>query len=60
MDRLENLAHRYYGDSKLWWVIALANKIRDGSYSLKPDEKIRIPSNIQNILKDLRAINSDV
>lgn len=59
-DRLESLAYRYYGDSKLWWIIALANKIRDGSFALKPDEKIRIPSNVQVILKDLRAINSDV
>jgi hypothetical protein len=59
-DRLENLAYRYYGDSTLWWIIAQANKIRDGSYALKPDEKLRIPSNIAQIINDLLSINKDV
>ena len=59
-DRLENLAYRYYGDSTLWWIIAQANKIRDGSYALKPDEKLRIPSNIAQITNDLQSINKDV
>jgi len=59
-DRLENLAYRYYGDSTMWWIIAQANKIRDGSYALKPDEKLRIPSNIAQIINDLLSINKDV
>ena len=25
-DRLYKLAHKYYGDSKLWWIIAFFNK----------------------------------
>ena len=58
-DRLENVAHRYYGDSTLWWVIAQANNIRDGSFGLKPDEKLRIPSNVPQIIQDLQAINED-
>ena len=59
-DRLENLAYRYYGDSSLWWIIAKANGIRDGSFGLKPDEKLRIPSNIAQIINDLLSINKDV
>jgi|TARA_Y100000310_G_scaffold225261_1_gene227295 hypothetical protein len=59
-DRLENLAYRYYGDSTLWWIIAQANKIRDGSFGLKPDEKLRIPRNVPQIVQDLQAINEDV
>ena len=59
-DRLENLAYRYYGDSTLWWIIAKANKIKDGSFALKPDEKLRIPSNIAQITNDLQSINKDV
>ena len=59
-DRLENLAHRYYGDSTLWWIIAKANKIKDGSFALKPDEKLRIPSNIAQVTNDLQSINKDV
>ena len=59
-DRFETLAFRFYGDTTLWWIIARANNVRDGSYSLKPDEKIRIPSNVPQIMSDLRAINEDV
>jgi len=59
-DRLENLAYRYYGDSTLWWIIAQANKIRDGSFGLKPDETLRIPRNVPQIIQDLQAINEDV
>ena len=59
-DRLENLAHRYYGDSTLWWIIAQANKIRDGSFGLKPDEIIRVPMEISKILKDFRTINEEL
>lgn len=59
-DRVENIAYRYYGDSTLWWIIAKANKIKDGSFALKPDEKLRIPSNIAQITNDLQSINKDV
>jgi hypothetical protein len=59
-DRVENIAYRYYGDSTLWWIIAKANGIRDGSFGLKPDEKIRIPGNVPQIMSDLRAINEDL
>lgn len=58
-DRLESLAHRYYGDSTLWWIIAKANDIRDGSFALKPDEKLRIPGNVSQVISDLRSINED-
>ena len=59
-DRLESLAHRYYGDSTLWWIIAQANNIRDGSFGLKPDKQIRIPMEIAKILKDFRTINEEL
>jgi hypothetical protein len=58
-DRLESLAHRYYGDSTLWWIIAKANNIRDGSFGLPPTEKLRIPGNVQQITQDLQKINED-
>ena len=59
-DRLENLAYRYYGDTTLWWIIAKANNIRDGSFGLKPSVKIRIPSNVSQIMNDLRTINNEI
>jgi len=58
-DRLESLAQRYYGDSTLWWIIAKANNIRDGSFGLPPAEKLRIPGNVQQITQDLQTINED-
>ena len=59
-DRLENIAHKYYGDATLWWVIAQANRIRDGSYALNPSVKIRIPGDIPQIISNLRLINKDL
>ena len=58
-DRLESLAYRYYGDSTKWWIIAKANNIRDGSFGLPPDKKLRIPGNVQQIIQDLQTINED-
>lgn len=36
-DRLDLLAHKYYGDVTLWWYIAKANNLRT----------MNIPTNIQ-------------
>ena len=56
-ERLETIAHKYYGDTTLWWIIAQANNIRDGSFRLQPSEKIRIPMNLPEILNDFRRMN---
>ena len=49
-DRFDTLAQKYYGNSNLWWIIAKANNINDGSIGLKPEKRIRIPTEIQSIL----------
>ena len=49
-DRFDTLAQRFYGDSNLWWIIAKANNINDGSIGLDPEKRIRIPIEIQPIL----------
>ena len=49
-DRFDTLAQKYYGDSNLWWIIAKANNINDGSIGLDPEKRIRIPIEIQPIL----------
>tara|TARA_Y100001938_G_C7818395_1_gene295402 strand:- start:159 stop:488 length:330 start_codon:yes stop_codon:yes gene_type:complete len=61
-DRLDLLAHQFYGDTRLWWIIARANmsKVRRDSYSLKSGMEIRIPADDQNILKNFEQINSSV
>lgn len=43
-DRLDNLAYRYYNDQSLWWVIAKANNIGKGTWSVEPGALLRIPS----------------
>lgn len=42
-DRIDLLAYKYYGDSVLWWVIALANGMELVPNALHPGENIRIP-----------------
>jgi nucleoid-associated protein YgaU len=52
-DRLDTLAHRYYGDSDYWWVIAVANRIQD-PFSLRPGTRLRVPSDYRNILNKVQ------
>ena len=56
-DRLDLLAHKYYGDETLWWVIAKANNLRDGKFALTAGQHIRIPQNLGQIFLSLRAAN---
>ena len=58
-DRLDLLAHQFYNDVDLWWIIPTANPsvIRRDSFNLKPGLEIRIPSNIQFILEEFEKIN---
>ena len=56
-DRLDLLAHKYYGDRTLWWIIAVANNINDASFYVKEGIQLRIPSDISKILNDLEKIN---
>ena len=56
-DRLDILAHRYYNDSSMWWVIAQANNLGKGRTILSPNFQIRIPGNISTIIANFNAIN---
>ena len=58
-DRLDSLAKLFYKDIRLWWIIANANPgiIRRDSFHLKSNLEIRIPSNIELILKDFESLN---
>ena len=44
-DRLDHLAHQYYGDVTLWWYIAKANGLN--FMTLPPGTRLRIPSTVQ-------------
>lgn len=41
--RLDLVSYRFYGNPRLWWVIALANGIYD-PYSVVAGTELRIPS----------------
>ena len=56
-DRLDLLANKYYGDTSLWWIIAVANNINDASFYVTEGLQLRIPSNVSKILNDLEKIN---
>jgi len=43
-DRLDNLAHQYYGDASLWWIIALVNNLGKGTLAVPPAMQLRIPA----------------
>jgi hypothetical protein len=44
LDRLDKIAYKFYNDSGLWWVIALANNMRFLPNDLQTGKVIRIPS----------------
>jgi hypothetical protein len=56
-DRLDLLANKYYKDKNLWWVIAVANNINDGTFYVEAGRQLRVPSDITTILNDLSKIN---
>jgi nucleoid-associated protein YgaU len=42
--RPEQIAKDFYGEARLWWVIAVANGIRQPLTGFKPGVRLRIPS----------------
>ena len=52
-DRYYKLAHEYYGDSQLWWVIAWFNKAPTESHLLH-GQTVLIPFPLQTALSLLR------
>lgn len=56
-DRLDLLAKKYYGDSNMWWIIAVTNNINDASIYIEPGTQLRIPTNVQPIMSNLSNLN---
>jgi hypothetical protein len=44
-DRLDTLAFDFYGDSKMWWIIASANNIHNAVFGFEDGTILRIPQN---------------
>ncbi len=56
-DRIDALAQRFYGDSTLWWIIALANDLRLLPTDLTANARIRIPNGKRVFTDILRSAN---
>lgn len=56
-DRLDNLAHKYYGDSRLWWILARANYLGKGDLSVPIGAQIRIPIDHLSIVDEYNQLN---
>jgi len=48
-DRYEKLAYKFYGDAKLWWVIAWFNK-RPGEFTNRTGDTLHIPTSLETVL----------
>lgn len=56
-DRLDLLAHRFYQDRTLWWLIALANELPGDTFFIEAGKQIFIPKNISKITRNLTKEN---
>jgi hypothetical protein len=56
-DYLDSLAFKYYKDTSLWWIIAVANNLGKGKISVDVTKQLRIPINITTILQNFRLTN---
>lgn len=54
-DRLDTLAHQFYGDSRLWWIIASANNIHNAVFALEDGTVLRIPQNYIEIVNNFNS-----
>ena len=43
-DRLDLIAHKYYGNRNFWWVIAEANNIGKGTLAIQKGAILRLPA----------------
>jgi len=59
-DRLDHYAHRYYGDSRLWTIIAQANHIGKGTLVVEPGLQIRIPKQLGTIQEDFNDLQKNI
>ena len=56
-ERLDILAGKYYGNGRLWWVIAAANNVGKGGLTLASGLQIRIPINVEQIQSNFVKLN---
>tara|TARA_R110000803_G_C11981029_1_gene320755 strand:- start:2649 stop:2945 length:297 start_codon:yes stop_codon:yes gene_type:complete len=57
-DRLDTLAYKYYKMSSYWWIIARANGIGAGDFVVPIGKQLRIPHNVEYIVKTYNELNN--
>lgn len=57
-DRLDLIANDFYGDSTLWWVIAMVNNLEGDSMFPPTGIQLRIPANISILLSKFNQSNN--
>lgn len=53
-DRLDTIAHQFYGDQSLWWIVATANNIHKVSFTVPDGTTLRLPKNYIDILNKFK------
>lgn len=48
--RLDAIAHKYLGNSRYWWVIAVINGLYGNFWRIERGSKLMIPENINDVL----------
>tara|TARA_R110001606_G_scaffold395850_1_gene568970 strand:+ start:203 stop:502 length:300 start_codon:yes stop_codon:yes gene_type:complete len=56
-DRLDNLAYKFYNDSRLWWILARANNLGKGDMEIPIGKQLRIPYNFIEIYDEYLELN---
>lgn len=57
-DRFDILAREYYGDPKLWYILAAANpNVRKDTLMIEPGLQIRIPLPLSRVLTEINSEN---
>ena len=57
-DRLDNLAFKYYEDSRLWWILARANNLGKGDMEIPIGTQLRIPHYYIEIYDEYLKLNN--
>jgi hypothetical protein len=57
-DRLDLIAYDFYGDSTLWWIIAMVNNLEGDSMFPPVGLQLRIPSNASDLLNAFNKANT--
>ena len=59
-DRFDLLAHQFYGDISLWWIITNVNAFQKqkGSMFCPVGAQLVIPQNLTKIMSDFNSINT--